>query len=223
MRRLFILLLLMIPTTALGSVGLRIQVWPSTPSYSSYPLTQQVWVRRTIDRPATNSLRSTDSTVYRTHLGQQWRRSTVPQEPESNGTSRSEQFVERDRQSTVHSFRGGHPNYRVLRTLKVVATAYNSRRNQTDSTPWRTANSRLVRDGDIACNFLPLGTLVRITDGPDLIRGKIFRVEDRLANPPPLGWNQIDIWMLRVSDAIAFGKKNLTLEVLGDPAGEAPR
>ncbi len=178
----------------------------------------QVWEVVPITKPATPVVAPSDS-VFVNQVEQAWAVSTIPEEP---ATSAYDDSLVARGETTAHVFHSDKPNYRVLRTICVVATAYNSRRAQTDGTPWRTATGRLVQDGDIACNFLPFGTLVRILDGPARIRGKIFRVEDRLADPPPFGWNQVDIWMYRISDAVAFGKKSLTIQVLGDPVGEAP-
>ena len=44
-------------------------------------------------------------------------------------------------------------NTTVLRTRRVVATAYSSTPDQTDSTPFTTASGTQVRDGIIAANF----------------------------------------------------------------------
>ncbi|GEM_PF-5641672 len=183
--------------------------------------TVQIWTVKPAPRFILADTIGTRDSTYVNQLGQTWKVILRPMPPVPATTPYDEVLISQG-QATSHEFGSEMPNYRVVATHRVVATAYNSRRNQTDNTPWRTASNRLVRDGDIACNFLPLGTLVRITTGPDIVRGKIFRVEDRLASPPPLGWNQIDVWMLHYSDAIAFKKQTLTLQVLGDPIGEAP-
>ncbi|MBI2674482.1 MAG: 3D domain-containing protein, partial [Candidatus Yanofskybacteria bacterium] len=59
----------------------------------------------------------------------------------------------------------------------VMASAYSSTPDQTDDTPFITAWGTQVRDGIIAANFLPFGTLVKM---PDLYGDKIFTVEDRM-------------------------------------------
>src|SRR3990167_4180168 len=49
-------------------------------------------------------------------------------------------------------------------TMTVVATAYSSTPDQTDGSPFITANGLYVYDGLIAANFLPFGTRVKIPD-----------------------------------------------------------
>ena len=61
--------------------------------------------------------------------------------------------------------------------MVVLATAYSSTPDQTDATPFITAWNTRVRDGILAANFLPFGTLVKI---PEVFGDKIFVVEDRM-------------------------------------------
>ncbi len=98
--------------------------------------------------------------------------------------------------------------YEVKRTYTVSASAYSSEVWQTDSTPFTTASNTHVRDGVIAANFLPFGTLVRI---PDLFGDKIFIVEDRMNSRY---WLNVDVWFADTAVAKAFGRKTLTIEVL---------
>lgn len=92
-------------------------------------------------------------------------------------------------------------------TVTVPATAYNSLPNQTDDTPFITASGTHVRHGVLAANFLPIGTRVKI---PDLYGDQVFIVEDRMN---PRYYKRVDIWMEEYDDAIAFGVKNITIEV----------
>ncbi len=57
-------------------------------------------------------------------------------------------------------------------------TAYSSTVDQTDSTPFITANGVHVHDGVVATNALPFGTQIKI---PALFGDKVFTVEDRMA------------------------------------------
>ncbi|MDP1709263.1 MAG: hypothetical protein Q8L21_00035 [Candidatus Komeilibacteria bacterium] len=91
----------------------------------------------------------------------------------------------------------------------VTVTAYSSEPRQTDATPFTTAWQTPVRDGVVALNFLPLGSLVRF---PDNFGDKIFVVEDRMNVRYPF---RADIWMLTTPEAKTFGLKYLRLEVLG--------
>lgn len=95
-----------------------------------------------------------------------------------------------------------------VKTMVVVATAYNSLPGQTDSTPDITASGTRTRHGVVAANFLRIGTNVRF---PDLYGNTIFIVEDRMNARYGLG--RVDIWMENYSDAKIFGAKRLVMEI----------
>ena len=99
----------------------------------------------------------------------------------------------------------------VVKTLKVVVTAYSSTPGQTDETPFVTASNKYVRDGIVANNLLPFGTKVRI---PKLYGDKVFTVEDRMNKRK--GNYHFDIWMPSQDLAINFGLKTAEIEVLED-------
>jgi len=90
----------------------------------------------------------------------------------------------------------------------VIVTAYSSTPDQTDDSPFITANGAYVRDGIVAANFLPFGTKVKF---PEYSGDKIYTVEDRMAKKNS---RKIDIWMSSRSEAINFGVKNLAYEVV---------
>ncbi len=90
----------------------------------------------------------------------------------------------------------------------VTVTAYSSTPDQTDSSPFITANGTYVRDGIIAANFLPFGAKVRF---PEYSGDKIYTVEDRMAKKNS---HKIDIWMLTRHAALDFGVKKLAYEVV---------
>jgi 3D (Asp-Asp-Asp) domain-containing protein len=96
--------------------------------------------------------------------------------------------------------------------IEVVATAYSSTPDQTDSTPFITAANTRVRDGIVAANFLKMYTKIQI---PSLYGKKIFTVEDRMNRRyndviPP----RIDVWMEGRYQAIKFGVKKIEILVL---------
>ena len=91
--------------------------------------------------------------------------------------------------------------------MYVTVTAYSSTNGQTDGTPYLTAIGTPVRDGIIAANFLPIGTVVRF---PDKFGEKIFVVEDRMHEKYGL---QVDIWMSIQEDAKKFGIEYLKMEI----------
>jgi len=90
----------------------------------------------------------------------------------------------------------------------LTVTAYSSEPRQTDSTPYTTAWITPVRDGVVALNFLPKGTLVRF---PDLFGEKVFIVEDRMNVRYPY---RADIWMQSRESAQQFGIKYTRMEEL---------
>ena len=93
-------------------------------------------------------------------------------------------------------------------TTSRIVTAYSSTPDQTDSTPFITANGTYVHDGIIAANWLKFGTRVRI---PEMFGDKVFIVADRMH---PRFDNRADIWMAERQDALNFGLRRLTIEVL---------
>ena len=96
----------------------------------------------------------------------------------------------------------------VKRTIFVTVTAYSSTPDQTDSTPFITANGTHVRDGIIAANFLKFGAKVRF---PDYSGDKIYEVTDRMNARYP---DRADIWMESREEAIVFGIRTLKMEIL---------
>lgn len=95
-------------------------------------------------------------------------------------------------------------------TFHMRVTAYSSTPDQTDSTPFITANGDTVHDGVIASNIFPFGTRLQI---PSLFGKKIFTVEDRMSSRIK---NTLDIWMPDRQDAIDFGIKSAEIIVLND-------
>ncbi|PJC40693.1 MAG: hypothetical protein CO042_02445 [Parcubacteria group bacterium CG_4_9_14_0_2_um_filter_41_8] len=100
----------------------------------------------------------------------------------------------------------GEPS--VISEHWITVTAYSSEPRQTDDSPFTTAWQTPVRDGVVALNFLPKGTLVRF---PDMFGDKIFVVEDRMNVRYQY---RADIWMYETHDARQFGIKYLRMEEL---------
>ncbi len=100
--------------------------------------------------------------------------------------------------------------YSVIKTTKMILTAYTSDPLETDDRPREAASGKEVFDGMVANNGLKFGTKVRI---PKLFGDKIFVVEDRMHSRK--GTRMMDIWMEKKSDAKQFGAKyNVTIEVV---------
>jgi len=93
------------------------------------------------------------------------------------------------------------------KTMYVTVTAYSSTKDQTDGDPYLTAIGTPVRDGIVAANFLPIGTVVRF---PDKFGEKLFVVEDRMHEK--FGF-QVDIWMSNQEEAKKFGIQYLKIEI----------
>ena len=101
------------------------------------------------------------------------------------------------------------PKAKVVRTIRVITTAYSSDVWQTDSTPFITANGTYVRDGIVANNLLPFGTKIRL---PEIYGDKIFVVEDRMHSRK--GYYHVDIWQSTYIEAKDYGAKRTYIEVL---------
>ena len=97
----------------------------------------------------------------------------------------------------------GTARYATVRTI----TAYSSTPDQTDSTPFITANGMTVNDNLVAANWLKFGTRVRI---PEYFGDKVFVVADRMH---PRFDNRLDVWMPSREEAMNFGLRKLTVEV----------
>jgi len=91
----------------------------------------------------------------------------------------------------------------------VSVTAYSSTYDQTDSSPFITANGTYVYDGVIAANFLPFGTKVKF---PEYSGDKIYTVDDRMNSRYSY---KMDIWFPTRSQALQFGYQTLYYEVVG--------
>jgi len=101
------------------------------------------------------------------------------------------------------------PKVTVIRTYaSVPMTAYTSRPEETDDTPFITADGSHVRDGIVACNFLPFGTKVRI---PKLFGDKVFEVHDRMNKRYPY---KMDFWMEDLGEARQFGVRRADIEIV---------
>ena len=100
-------------------------------------------------------------------------------------------------------------HYEVVKTIKMMVTAYSSTPDQTDDSPFITASGDRVRDGIIAINGLKFGTLVRI---PDISGDKVYVVKDRMHSRK--GPRHADIWLSSREEAIDFGAKIANIEIL---------
>lgn len=97
---------------------------------------------------------------------------------------------------------------------RVWVTAYSSTEEETDDTPFITAQGTGVRDGIVAANFLSFGTLLQI---PKLFGERIFVVEDRMHRRKI---NFIDIWMPTKEKAEEFGIYYTDIVILGKEIAE---
>ena len=93
--------------------------------------------------------------------------------------------------------------YTTVRTI----TAYSSTPDQTDSTPFITANGMTVNDGIVAANWLKFGTRVRI---PEYFGDKVFVVADRMNTRFN---DRLDVWMPSRQEAMNIGLRRVAVEV----------
>ena len=92
-----------------------------------------------------------------------------------------------------------------VKVIQAVVTAYSSTPEQTDDSPRVTASGRYVGPKVIACpKSYKFGTMVRIL-------GKVYECADRMNQK--FG-ERFDVWFEKTEDALAFGKKNITVEIL---------
>ena len=109
--------------------------------------------------------------------------------------------------------------YAVVKTFTVPITSYTSTVDQTDSTPCITANGFNLcthnQEDVIAANFLPFGTKVRI---PEHFGDRIFTVQDRMNSRY---YYRADIWLRDRTDAIKWGIKYTTIEVVQEVSQES--
>lgn len=94
------------------------------------------------------------------------------------------------------------------KTVIAVTSAYSSRVEETDDTPFITASGSHVRRGVVAANWLPFGTQVRF---PELFGDEIFTVEDRMNKRFN---DRMDIWFSDTNEAIRFGVKKTPIEIV---------
>jgi 3D (Asp-Asp-Asp) domain-containing protein len=93
------------------------------------------------------------------------------------------------------------------KVIYVTVTAYSSTPDQTDDSPFITANGSWVHEGTLAANFLPFGTKVRF---PDYSGDKNYVVEDRMNQRYTY---RADIWMESREAAKQFGIRKLKMEI----------
>lgn len=96
--------------------------------------------------------------------------------------------------------------------LYMRVTAYASVPDETDSTPFITANGTHVYFGEAASNILPFGTKIEI---PALFGTQIFTIEDRMSTRIK---NTIDIWMPSVGAAVRFGMDHTNIVIISEPS-----
>lgn len=111
-----------------------------------------------------------------------------------------------DKQNSIAVAKADETTFCKVR--QVWVTAYSSTPEETDDTPFITANNTEVRDGIIAANFLPFGARVQI---PEVFGDKIFTVTDRMHARKR---NFVDIWMPERDQALAFGIRRVEIVLL---------
>ncbi len=97
----------------------------------------------------------------------------------------------------------------VTKRFRASVSAYSSTKDQTDGSPFTTASGTTVHEGTIAMNGVRFGTKVRI---PDHFGDRVFVVEDRMS--ARYGRNHTDIWMPSRAEALKWGRRTVTVEIL---------
>ena len=91
--------------------------------------------------------------------------------------------------------------------MNVAVTFYSSTPEETDDTPFVTANGTVARDGIAASNFLAFGTRIKL---PELFGDKHFIIEDRMHSRFT---DRIDVWVPTRKEALNQGISFTTVEV----------
>ena len=114
--------------------------------------------------------------------------------------------MEKDLQITKSSLIGhGVPYLLFEHKILATLTAYNPVEEQCDSTPLITASNKMVREGYVANNCLPFGTIVKID-------GKYYEVQDRMNSR--YGCEYFDILMFNYQEAIDFGRRTQEIKII---------
>lgn len=101
------------------------------------------------------------------------------------------------------------PTFVVVKSSRVVVTAYSSTPDQTSGDPFITASGTRVHKGTFAMNGVPIGTKLRI---PDYYGDQIFVVEDRMSSR--YSSNRGDIWMETRQEAKQWGVRSVEIHFL---------
>ena len=92
-------------------------------------------------------------------------------------------------------------------TTYITATAYTSREQETDSSPFIAAWGDHVFWGMLASNSFPRGTKIQI---PEYFGDKMFSVLDTMNSRY---YHHIDLWMPELEDAQAWGSRYVEIKV----------
>jgi 3D (Asp-Asp-Asp) domain-containing protein len=98
---------------------------------------------------------------------------------------------------------------RPYEIIQGEVTAYSSTPDQTDDTPFITANGDTVGQGTVACpGWLEFGTDIEIL-------GVKYKCNDRMAERYRWG-NYFDIWVVHRAEAYEFGRRDLEIKIYKD-------
>lgn len=96
----------------------------------------------------------------------------------------------------------------LRKSYLVQVSGYTSEVAQTDDSPFITAKGTHVRDGIVATNMFPFGTVIKM---PSLYGDKLFVVEDRMNKRYQAN---VDIWFTDKAEALKLGRRMVTIEVI---------
>ena len=89
--------------------------------------------------------------------------------------------------------------------IMAEVSAYTARMVETDSTPTITASNKKVREGIVANNCLPFGSIVEIS-------GRKYEVQDRMNKR--YGCSHFDVFHWSLVEARKFGRQSLKVVLL---------
>jgi 3D (Asp-Asp-Asp) domain-containing protein len=103
------------------------------------------------------------------------------------------------------TLRDGIGNDMVSLEKTGIFTAYTAIVSQTDSTPTITASNQKIREGVVANNCLPFGTKIKVNN-------RIYEIQDRMNER--YRCDNFDIYLLKHSEALDFGRQTLKYEII---------
>ena len=97
--------------------------------------------------------------------------------------------------------------YSEIKVVSAILTMYNSTIEQCDDTPFITASGKRTREGIMANNCYPFGTIVEW-------QGHLYEIQDRMN--ARYSCEYFDVWSPSIEEAKKFGRMEAMVVVYGE-------